>query len=133
MSEENVEVVRRVYDAANRGDLEAAQACLHPDIEFHTYAQSPEAGVYRGKEAVRRYNEVLFEQLERIRFDVDQLLAAGDRVVALTTQRAVPKGGGQQEISVQIAEVWVIRDRLLAERRSYSTKAEALKAAGLRE
>jgi ketosteroid isomerase-like protein len=132
MSEENVEIVRRAYEAANRGDFEGAHSYVHSEIEFHTYAQSPEAGVYRGKEAVRRYNEGLFEQFESIRFEVEELVDAGDRVVVVTTQHAVPKGG-QQEMNVQFAEVWTIRDGLLAERRSYSTRDQALEAAGLRE
>jgi ketosteroid isomerase-like protein len=132
MPQENVEIVRRVYEAANRGDFDAANTYIHPEIEFHTYAQSPEAGVYRGKEAVRRYNEDLFAQFESIRFELEELLDAGDRVVVVTTQHAVPKGG-QQEMSVRITEVWAVRDGLLAERRSYSTKDEALEAAGLRE
>ena len=130
MSRENLEIVRRIYEAANRGDLDTANSYIHPEIEFHTYAQSPEAGVYRGKEAVRKYNEHLFEQFESIRFDVDELVDAGDRVVAMTTQHAVPKGG-RQEMNVHVAEVWVVRDGLLAERRSYSTRAEALDAAGI--
>jgi ketosteroid isomerase-like protein len=132
MSEENVEIVRRCYEAVNRGDLASADAYLHPEIEFHTYVQSPEAGVYRGKEAVRKYNETLFGQFEVIRFEVTDLVDAGDRVVVLTTQHAVPKGG-QQEMNVHVAEVWAIRDGLLVERRSYSTKTEALEAVGLSE
>jgi ketosteroid isomerase-like protein len=132
MSQENVEIVRRVYAAANRGDLDTANSYVHPEIEFHTYAQSPEAGVYRGKEEVLKYNEDLVEQFESIRFEVEELLDAGDRVVVVTTQRAVPKGG-QQEINVHVAEVWVVRNGLLAERRSYSTKHEALEAVGLSE
>lgn len=70
------------------------------------------------------------QQFESIRFDVDELVDAGDRVVVLSTQHAVPKGG-QQEMRVHVAEVWAIRDGLLAERRSYSSKEEALEAAGL--
>jgi len=132
MSQQNVEVVRQVYEAVNRGDLDTANSYIHPEIEFHTYAQSPEAGVYRGREAVLKYNEDLFDQFESIRFEVDELVEAGDRVVAVNTQHAVPKGG-RQEMSVHLAEVWVVRDGLLAERRSYSTKREALKAAGLEE
>jgi len=132
MSQKNVEIVRRTYEAANRGDFDSADSYLHPEIEFHTYAQSPEAGVYRGKEAVRRYNEDLFEQFDSIRFAVEELVDAGDRVVVVSTQHAVPKGG-EQEMTVHVAEVWAIRDGLLAERRSYSTKDEALEAAGLEE
>jgi ketosteroid isomerase-like protein len=132
MSQENLELVRRAYEAANRGEFESADLYFHPEIEFHTYAQSPEAGVYRGKEAVRRYNEGLFEQFESIRFEVEELVDAGDRVVVVSKQHAVPKGG-QQQMNVQVLEVWAIRDGLLAERRSYSTKDEALEAAGLLE
>jgi uncharacterized protein len=132
MSQENIEIVRRAYEAANRGDFERVSPDLHPEIEFHTYAQSPEAGLYRGKEAVQRYNQGLFEQFETTRFEIEELVDAGDRVVVVSTQHAQPKGG-QQEMNVRVVEVWTIRDGLLAERRSYSTKAEALEAAGLRE
>lgn len=132
MSKENVEIVRRAYEAANQGDFETATSYAHPEIEFHTYAQAPEAGVYRGREAVQRYNEALFAQFESIRYDVEEIRDAGDRVLVLSTQRAVPKGG-EQEIAVHVAEIWTIRDGLLAERRSYSTKEEALEAAGLSE
>jgi hypothetical protein len=55
MSQENVEIVRRVIDARNRCDRDAAFAYAAPDIEFD-YANSagPWAGVYRGVEATRR-------------------------------------------------------------------------------
>ena len=124
-------LVRAVYEAVDRGNLEAANSCLHPEIEFHTYVHSPEAGIYRGREAVQKYNEGLFEQFERLRIEVQELIEAGDRVVAMTTQHAVPKGG-RQEIEVHVAEVWTVRDLLLAERHSYATKEQALEAAGLR-
>jgi ketosteroid isomerase-like protein len=132
VSPENVEIVRRTYEAVRTGDLDTANSYIHPEIEFHTYAYSPEAGVYRGRRAVRQYNEGLWKQFERLVIEVDDLVDAGDRVVVISTQHALPKGGGE-EITVQVTEVWTIRDGLLAERRSYATKAEALEAVGLRE
>ena len=33
-----MEIVRRVYEAANRGDLDTANTYFIPEIEFHTYA-----------------------------------------------------------------------------------------------
>ena len=133
MSQENVEIVRAIYEAVDRGDLDDAYSYMHPDIEFHTYVHAPEAGVYRGKAAVREYNETLFGQFESLRIELDELVdAGGDRVVAVTTQYAIPKGG-QQEIEVHMAEVWTVRDFLLAERYSFSTKDQALEAAGRSE
>jgi ketosteroid isomerase-like protein len=130
MSRENVEIVRAAYEAVERGDIDEATSLIHPEIEFHTYARSPEAGVYRGRDAVKKYNEVLFDQFESIRFEIDDLVDAGERVVITTTQHAVPKGG-KAEMSVQVCEVWTVREGLLAERHSYSTREQALEAAGL--
>jgi ketosteroid isomerase-like protein len=132
MSRENVQLLRRLYEAVGRNDFDTTNSCLHPEIEFHTYAKSPAAGVYRGRDAVRKYNEDLFAPFETVRFEIDEVIDAGPRVVVLSTQHAVPKGG-RQEMDVQIAEVWTVREGLLAERRSYSTRAEALEAAGLSE
>ena len=36
MSQENVEIVRRLYEAGDRGDFAIAASYLHPEIEFHT-------------------------------------------------------------------------------------------------
>jgi ketosteroid isomerase-like protein len=140
MSRPNVDLVRRAYDAFNRWAVHRhdphfnseAGDFLHPDVVFHTYANAPEAGVYRGLSTVVDYNLRLFEQFDRLRIDLDELVEAGDRVVVVSTQHAVPKGGGDQEILVHVAEVWSVRDGLLAERRSYATRAEAREAVGLR-
>jgi ketosteroid isomerase-like protein len=131
MSQENVELIRRAYQAYARNDADA-YTYLHPEIEFHTYAASPAAGIYRGRDAVRKYNEDLFEQFESVRIEIEEVVDAGERVVVMSTQHAVPKGG-QQEIAVRMAEVWTIRDDLLTERHSYSTRDEALEAVGLSE
>jgi ketosteroid isomerase-like protein len=94
--------------------------------------RSPGVRVYHGKQALREYIENVWEHFERVRIEAEELLDAGDQVVALTTLHAVPKRG-QQEMTFQIVEVFAIRDGLLAERRSYSTRNEALEAAGLSE
>jgi ketosteroid isomerase-like protein len=142
MSQANVEIVRRSYESFNRWAVNPdvglvlnpeVDLFLHPEVEFHTYANAPEAGVYRGPDAVIEYNQRLFEQFESLRIDVEEVMDAGDRVVVVSTQHAIPKGGGQQEIHVHMAEVWTVRDGMLAERHSYTTKAEALDAIGLEE
>src|SRR4051794_34783407 len=59
MSEENVELVRRTYEAAyeagSQADYDAVVSYFHPEIEFHAYPRSPEVGVYHGKQALREY------------------------------------------------------------------------------
>ena len=138
MSQKNVELVRQAYDSFNRWAAHPERGplrdppLLHPEVEFHTYATSPEAGIYRGPDAVIEYNQRLFEQFESVRIELEDVLPAGDRVLVTSRQHAIPKGG-QTAMVVEVVEVWTIRDGLLAVRQSFPTRAEALEAAGLRE
>jgi len=50
MSEENVEIVRAMLDAFNRGDFDASLEFLAEDIEWHDPADVRGAGVHRGPE-----------------------------------------------------------------------------------
>jgi ketosteroid isomerase-like protein len=138
MSQENVEIVRRAYDAFNQWAAHperqplADTSLLHPEVEFHTYATSPEAGVYRGPDAVIEYNQRLFEQFESVRIEVQEVVPSGDRVMVISRQHAVPRGG-ETAMVVDVVEVWTIREGLLAVRQSFATSAEALEAVGLSE
>jgi ketosteroid isomerase-like protein len=137
MSEENAELVGRMYELFNRWGVHPAgernpeiPPLVHPEIEFHTHASAPEAGVYRGREAVLEYHERVFGMFEHVRVEVEELVSAGDRVVVISRQHTVPRGS-EAEIVQQVVEVFMIRDRLVAERKTFSTRAEALEAAGL--
>jgi ketosteroid isomerase-like protein len=139
MSQENVEIVRRAYESFNRWAAHPeddplvnpkVESLFHPEVEFHTYPNAPEAGVYRGRDAVIAYNQRLFEQFESVRIELDEVLPAGDRVIVTSRQHAVPRGG-QAATVVQVVELWRIQDGLLAERRTFSTRRDALPAVGL--
>jgi ketosteroid isomerase-like protein len=81
---------------------------------------------------VIEYNQRLFEQFESVRIEVQDLVPAGDRVMVISRQHAVPRGG-ETAMVVDVVEVWTIREGLLAVRRSFATRAEGLEAAGLSE
>ena len=139
MSQENVEIVRRLYEFANQwglhpgGDRNPGIApLLHPEVEFHTTASAPEAGVYRGREAMFKYHKRVFEQFESVRIEVEELVPAGARVVVVSRQHTVPRGS-EAEIVQRVFEVWTVRDGLLSERQTFATRTEALEAIGLRE
>jgi ketosteroid isomerase-like protein len=54
MSQENVEVVRRVFDSINLGDVDGALEAAADDFELDwSNSIGPAKGVYRGKEQVR--------------------------------------------------------------------------------
>jgi ketosteroid isomerase-like protein len=51
-ADENVEVVRRDYQAFNTGDIKALTELFDPKASWHTPGRSPVAGDHKGREAV---------------------------------------------------------------------------------
>ena len=92
MSEENLEITRRAYEAFNRRDFETLDALWDPNIEWHQFTQFPDRGVYRGVEEVRdRFLKTqLVEQFGDFRIDIEELVDAGDHVVVFFTSPVAP-------------------------------------------
>src|ERR1700716_1494690 len=83
MSRENVDVVRRAYEAWNRRDVDAATELLAPDIEWQMPPNLPDVDTWRSSDEVARGLEAFLESWTELRVEVHELIDAGDRVVAL--------------------------------------------------
>jgi uncharacterized protein len=129
MSQENVELVRRGYEAFARGDLETAMELFHPDIEWHD-PDRPGGGTYRGREGVLRNLEEWLEGWEEFRLEPEEFLEAGDQVVVLVRQSGRGKGSGV-EIEAPLAQAFRVREGKVVWARIYASREEALEAAGL--
>jgi hypothetical protein len=64
MSQESVELVRRMYVAFSRNEWAAAWSLAHPDVEV-TFQRGPNAGTHRGLEQI----QALFDDV-RVRISV---------------------------------------------------------------
>ena len=132
MSRDSVEVVRKAIDASNRGDVEASLADTHPDAEWVVAKEHPNAGTHRGHAAIIAYRAEWQEMLDPIRFDVDQLIDAGDKVVSVGRVRGRGIGSGI-DVDVPLALVSELRDGQVVRTEEYLDPREALKAAGVPE
>jgi ketosteroid isomerase-like protein len=134
MSQENVEIVRRVYEAFNREGLDAAFEHLHPDFEYDLSAAiGPYAGMYSGRETVRKMLEDLFSAWEYMHVEPEDFIDVGDdRVLVPTRGRGRGKGSGI-EIEGRPSAIWTVRDGQLIRGAVFNDRAEALEAAGLSE
>ena len=133
MSQENVEIVRRAYEAFNRGDRDAAVADLAPDCEYVASGAIPGATeTYRGPEGFKRFRRWLLDQFDNVRVDLTEVIEAGDQVVVLTTSRGRGKRSGV-ETSWDVWQVWTLRDGKAVRGEGFTSKEKALEAAGLRE
>jgi ketosteroid isomerase-like protein len=76
MSQENVELVKRGFDACNAGDSDACRAIYDPDVVVRTAEGWPEPGPYVGRDALMRWAERV-RALEYFRHRADAMAAAG--------------------------------------------------------
>ena len=88
MSQENVEVVKRIYDLAARSwsDQGVASAAAidelwDPDVVIDENAAFPDTDSYRGVQRPRPMVDELLEIYDEIRFEIKEVLPVGERVV----------------------------------------------------
>ena len=127
---QEVELVRRGYEAVARGGFRAVLDLLDPNIEVRTAEQLPEAGTYRGHEQVARLMETLTEPFEEWTLEPEEFIPAGENVVVPLHNRGQGRESGI-EVDAHIVHVWTIRNDRAVKLHVYVDRAEALKAVGL--
>jgi ketosteroid isomerase-like protein len=132
MSEKNVEIVMQAIQAFNRrgADTEVLSRFYDPEIEFHEDPKLPEPGVYRGSEAVAGYLAQYLEAFDEYKFEIEEILDAGDKVLVFNRQQGRGRGSGA---TVEMRNAWLfsLRGGRIVRVRPYWNRAEALAAAGL--
>jgi len=132
MSEENLELVRRAWEAWQRGDIDALFEVWDRDIVWDTthFQDWPES-TYEGHEGVRRFLSEWLELWDEYEAGVDESLATRDgRVISLAWQR----GKGHQsglEMDIEWAQIATFRDGKITRIDNYDNRGTALEAAGL--
>jgi ketosteroid isomerase-like protein len=130
MSAQNVELVRRSFEAFARGDLETFYSALAPGIEWTTGADEPDPQTYQGADGMRRFTADTAEAWVN-RFDgavqFTDFIDLGEWVVAPWTARLEGKGSG---IVVDVYETYAVRvnESRIVEVAEYRTTAEAVEA-----
>jgi ketosteroid isomerase-like protein len=123
MSRANVELARRGYDAALRGDLDAIREFLDADVKWHGGDPSAPGACHNREQALE------FMRQARSRRGVGELvdvMDAGDRVVVI--MRPPAEEGEHAQLS---ANLTTFRDGKAIEMVHYPNPQDALAAAGL--
>lgn len=133
MSQENVELARRAYEAFNRGDLEAMVADFAPEFEYLTIGMVPGTqAVYRGAEGWMEFLGWMRSEFASPRVEIHELIEREDQVLAGLTLRGRGKQSGV-ETSWHVWHLWTVLDRKVMRGRGFTNREEALEAVGLRE
>ena len=132
MSQENVEVVHRINEAFNRGDLTAVLELLDPGFEWWDRVDDPGATVHRGRDGYSKFIADLDADVVEMQVEMKEVIVAGDYVVAdvRVHGRGRASGAPFEEHEVHVVR---LRDGKATELREYRSKAEALETLGLSE
>jgi ketosteroid isomerase-like protein len=131
MSKENVEIVRRIIDAAHRGDWKAAMTGYDPAVVLDQ-SRVPGGGVYHGHEGVREFYARWIGAWDDFGIELKRLIDAGDHVVDINEVTGKGRDSGVP-VKMQSANVWTVERGRVVRHVGYPTVPEALEAAGLSE
>jgi ketosteroid isomerase-like protein len=131
MSQENVEIVRAVYEAWNTGDMDAVRQACDPEIIMRGPKGWPEPGPFFGQEAVMRAIEQLRDTFESDWQELNSdLVHVGDRVAVRTVWHGIGHG---PELKQESTPVFTVRDGRVFHIEFFWDHAEALETLGLSE
>jgi ketosteroid isomerase-like protein len=131
MSQENVEIIRTMYETASPLPL-AGLDFLAPEIEFHLSGVFPDLDpVYRGHEGIQKFVDQFSEPWEELSLEPDRFIDIGAQVLVLSHFHA--RGRDGIEVRLPFAHLWTLRDRLAVRMDAFSDQQKALEAVGLSE
>ena len=132
MSQENVEIVRRGFVALNAGDVEGVLAGMDPGIEWYPTSDFVDIGPFRGHDGIRDLMSFVFAAFDEYCLDPEDLIDAGDAVIAPVHQTGRGKVSGI-EADVQYVLVFKLSGGKAVRVESYYDRGEAFRAAGVEE
>jgi len=136
MSEANVDVVRRIYDAAARRDdvipFEVYAEDIIWDISNSRRALLAMKPVYHGHDGVRHYWRENISVFGEVDFEVDELIDAGDQVLAVIREREVGRASGVPVETTHLA-LYTLSGGKVIQMQVFDDRQQALEAVGLRE
>ena len=140
MSRENVEIVRRIYEAVARRDSATVLALYDANLRLEflpdtlaDHITGTGGAVWIGQEGLRAFDRELREAFEDFDTKCEELIDAGENVVTVSRYRGRGKRSGVEIDGPLQFGVWNIRGGKVTRVTWFPTRGEALEAAGLRE
>jgi ketosteroid isomerase-like protein len=132
MSEENLEHLRRLFEAYNARDIDAILAHCDPSVEYHsTFAAAVGGDVYHGHEGLRRWHRDLEETWGgEIRAEPEAFFDLGERTLAFLVMRGRGRKSGV-DVAMPAAMVNTWRDGLAVLLKVYADRDNALSDLGV--
>ena len=132
MPGENVEIVRRAFEAVGRGDLDGFLALMDSEVVAIPRIVAIEGGSLSGHDGIRRWWDGVFSAFPDFQVEIGSVRGTGDATVSEVRITGHGQGSGAPFEDA----VWVaarVRDGKVSWWQTFLSEAEALEAAGLSE
>ena len=145
MSQENVEIVRRIYaalDVSVPGSVSTVSVPTEPfgtlidsQIEWNGPREFPDlAEPQYGYEGIKQYRRTIAEVMDDYRMVPERFIDAGDdRVLVFSREGGRGKGSGAEVWTHLTAHIWTLKNGKAVRMQSIWERADALEAVGLSE
>ena len=135
MSQENVELLRRLFELFSERDLDwdLVFELVAPDIVWEVRPDFPDAAVHIGPDGMRRLSDGFDDVVDETWYRPLEFIESADQVVVPLRWGGL--GAGSRAAFAEREETWVFtfRDARISHVTEYATKREALEAVGLSE
>ena len=132
MSQENVEIVRRIHGLWASDGLGAAAELLDPGIEWVNPDDAVEPGIRRGLASVVDAADSVNLSFDHVELEIEDFVDAGDHVVVIVTMHARGRGSGAT-VNRRQGYVWTIANGQAVRFSWFNDPTVALEAVGLSE
>ena len=132
MSKENLALVEGIYSAFAVGDMAAVLGAMSPDMVWNEAENFPYAdgNPYRGPDAILAgVFARIGAEWDGFQVGVDEMLDAGDTIVALGRYRGTVKATGR-EMDAQFAHVWRVAGGKAVSFQQYTDTLQAARVTG---
>ena len=132
MSQENVELHRRLVEAFNARDLVAFLKYCHPSIEFHSTIAAADGVVYLGHDGLRAWHRDLQETWSDLRAEPEAYFDLGHRTLTFNVWKGRGRHSGAT-VAMPVAQIARWRDGLIVHFRGYVHREDAMEELGVNE
>lgn len=111
----NLNIIADHYAASARQDIAAMMVDIAPDVQWTEMAGFPCAGTWVGPEQVIEHVfKVLGAEWTNYRFELEELIDGGDRVVGLGLYHGT-HGKTGKTMEARVAHVWRLQDQKIVQ------------------
>jgi ketosteroid isomerase-like protein len=130
MSEENVEVVRRLVEAINANDL--PRDLMTDDVKLKNATTAVTDATYVGYEGGLAWRRDFFDVVDDARYTLDEVLATGPDYVVIANSLVGKGASSGVPVDMRWTSVFWFRDGKICRAAGFNSCAEALEVVGAR-